>query len=217
MKPIFNINGLVSWEEQEILIRENLVSELALLVKESLSAINRAWSFHRTETPILTPTLLVLDEYAQDTFQMAEVSLRPETTKGSYAVAWDILESHNKIKLPLCVWQAGKSFRREQDKTLKNMRLKEFWQLEFQCIYSKDTGADYKTPVIHALAQYLDASIVPSDRLPSYSIETTDLEINGMEVASVSTRVDFSDANLVLEIAIGLDRLVYQRLRHERE
>jgi glycyl-tRNA synthetase len=68
--------------------------------------------------------------------------------------------------------------------------------------------------------------IIPSDRLPSYSQITSDVEVdNGdkwMEVCSISRRTDFPDKlrfitkkgviekdALVLEIAIGLDRCVY--------
>ena len=72
----------------------------------------------------------------------------------------------------------------------------------------------------------LPARVVISDRLPSYSEITMDIEVhNGyqwMEVCSTSRRKDFpqklvvsgkkgnteKDA-LVLEIAIGLDRLLY--------
>ena len=64
---------------------------------------------------------------------------------GSYAYAKHLLNTHNdtKVRMPLVVWQHGKSFRREQDQPTKFMRLKEFHQLEFQCIYSLTTGADY--------------------------------------------------------------------------
>lgn len=56
-----------------------------------------------------------------------------------------------------------------------------------------------------------EARIVPSDRLPGYSLHTDDIEVNfngrWTEVASISTRTDFEGAQ-VLEIAIGIDRLV---------
>jgi glycyl-tRNA synthetase len=72
----------------------------------------------------------------------------------------------------------------------------------------------------------LPTRIVPSDRLPAYSEITMDVEVdNGdkwMEVASISRRTDFpGTVSLtgksgtrqlevkVLEIAIGLDRCVY--------
>ncbi|MBP2445589.1 glycyl-tRNA synthetase [Rhizobium leguminosarum] len=73
----------------------------------------------------------------------------------------------------------------------------------------------------------LPTRIVPSDRLPAYSEVTMDVEIdNGdkwMEVSSISRRTDFPQRYgsqlkrgpaidhdvLVLEIAIGLDRCVY--------
>lgn len=34
--------------------------------------------------------------------------------------------NHSKTRLPLCVWQAGRSYRREQEQPTKQMRLKEF-------------------------------------------------------------------------------------------
>ena len=53
---------------------------------------------------------------------------------------------------------------------------------------------------------------VESDRLPSYSESTLDIEVpyNGewKEVASCSIRNDFSEDTRVAEIAIGMDRLV---------
>ena len=73
----------------------------------------------------------------------------------------------------------------------------------------------------------LPTRLVASDRLPAYSQVTTDVEVdNGdkwMEVCSISRRTDFPQAArfatkgggareveiLVLEIAIGLDRCVY--------
>jgi glycyl-tRNA synthetase len=74
---------------------------------------------------------------------------------------------------------------------------------------------------------HLPTRIVPSDRLPAYSETTMDVEVdNGdkwMEVCSISRRTDFpmryrtqtrkgevhEHEVRVLEIAIGLDRCVY--------
>ncbi len=213
MNPIFS-NGLVWWDEISITLRQNYIEQLTVIVKKSLMDINPAWQFVRVETPLLTPSDLVIGEYTDDVFKVTEsLCLRPETTKGSYTVAKQLLEQHNKIKLPLCVWQSGKSFRNEQDKTLKNVRLKEFYQLEFQCIYSNTTAVNYKEKVIEVLKNYLKCSVEESDRLPSYSTETTDLIIDGMEIASISLRNDFSNETIVLELAFGLDRLVYQHTK----
>lgn len=68
----------------------------------------------------------------------------------------------------------------------------------------------------------LPTRIVLSDRLPDYSIKTIDVEVwNGdkwMEICSCSLRKDFpakpkvrgkEQDCLVLEIAIGIDRLIY--------
>lgn len=53
---------------------------------------------------------------------------------------------------------------------------------------------------------------VESDRLPSYSESTLDIETNyrddWKEIASCSIRTDFSEDTRVCEIAIGLDRLI---------
>jgi glycyl-tRNA synthetase len=75
----------------------------------------------------------------------------------------------------------------------------------------------------------LPTRIVPSDRLPAYSEVTMDVEVNNgdkwMEVCSISRRTDFPiryrSVNrkqeerehdvFVLEIAIGLDRCLYNR------
>jgi glycyl-tRNA synthetase len=160
------------------------------------------------------------------------LALRPETTPGSYVYAQHLLNTHSGARLPLCVWQTGKSFRRESDQVTKNMRLKEFYQQEFQCLYTADTGNDYhammQEPVRKLVAETisLPTRVVPSDRLPSYSQVTVDVEVNNgdrwMEICSISRRTDFPQKSrvqtrtgpvekdvLVLEVAIGLDRCVY--------
>jgi glycyl-tRNA synthetase len=165
----------------------------------------------------------------------SELVARPETTPSTYAWMIDQLLGHTKVKLPWCVWQSGKSFRAEQDQVLKNMRLKEFYQMEFQCAYSADTANDYHAGCLEPVrcmigsAVGLPTRIVESDRLPSYSLTTMDIEVDTgerwMEVCSISKRIDFPIKNryqtktkewketdiLVLEIAIGLDRCVNAR------
>lgn len=123
----------------------------------------------------------------------------------------------------MVVRQHGKSFRNEQDKVSKNMRLKEFYQLEFQIIYSSATANDYHTLIVEivrdTLSRYFAVQTVPSDRLPDYSEKTTDIEIidNKMEICSISQRKDFftitpqgqKEYHKVVEVAIGTDRLLY--------
>jgi glycyl-tRNA synthetase len=161
-----------------------------------------------------------------------DLVLRPETTPSTYVYMSHVLAAHAKVRLPLCVWQAGKSFRREQDQATKHVRLKEFWQMEFQCAYAADTANDYHSAILEPVRRMLAAvtrlptRIAPSDRLPAYSEITMDVEVdNGdkwMEVASISRRTDFPGTVAVtgksatrqievkvLEIAIGLDRCVY--------
>jgi glycyl-tRNA synthetase len=146
------------------------------------------------------------------------LALRPETTMGSYAAAKYLLTSHLKIRMPLVVWQHGKSFRREQDQPTKHMRLKEFYQLEFQIMYSPTTKNDYSIELIPTVREMVQDMIGPcriedSDRIPNYALWTKDVvcEKTGMEVCSISRRTDF-DLGDVLEVAIGTDRCVHNFL-----
>ena len=241
MLNLYDVNGLVAWDEREIRLRETMISHFADEVRIFLRSVNPAWDVRRAEAPLLTPRALIspaygnADIWAQDrlTAHEAELVLRPETTASTYAYMQQLLNTHTGVRMPLCVFQAGKSFRREQDQVTKHMRLKEFWQMEFQCAYTADTANDYHAaclePVRKMIASVIPmpTRIVPSDRLPAYSQTTMDVEVdNGdkwMEVCSISRRTDFPQkarfANrkneivekdvLVLEIAIGLDRCVY--------
>ena len=210
-------------------------------VRSFLRSVNPAWDVRRVEAPALTPRALISDAYTnadiwaqeQLTETEAPLVLRPETTPSTYVYMQHILGNHSRTRLPLCVWQAGRSYRREQEQPTKHMRLKEFWQLEFQCAYTADSGNDYHAAALEPVRRMIAAliplptRIVPSDRLPAYSQTTVDVEVdNGdkwMEVCSISRRTDFPERYrtqpkkgpaveqdvLVLEIAIGLDRCVY--------
>jgi len=243
MHNLFNVNGLIFWDAQEIRIRKFIQNELLHGVSKILLAQNSAWNFHEIEAPLLTPSDLINPNYTSADIWVqshSHLTLRPETTASSYAYV-DYLLNSNLAKPPLIVWQSGKSFRREQDQVTKNMRLKEFYQQEFQCVYAADTLNDYQEAVYKPLADLvqsiiaLPTRVVDSDRLPSYSMRTLDIEVKNsdkwMEVCSISKRTDlttkatFAAKNktivkdlLVLEIAFGLDRLVYnynQRAHHE--
>jgi len=233
MEHVYNANGLPFWGEQEILTRNYLIESFAGQVKHILLSANKAWSFHRIESPCLIPQELINSEYTEEQVFVTSNSfvLKPETTPASYAYAEKLLGSQ-QILPPFVVWQASKSFRREQDQATKNMRLKEFYQQEFQCIFTEDTKNDYFSYCLEFLREAilthlcLDTRIVESDRLPSYSLKTMDIEVlskdKWMEVVSISLRKDvpfkvrFKDQEkslLNLEIAIGLDRCVYNKLR----
>lgn len=218
MKPIFEHNGLVWWSEEEIHTRRMVFDYFVRNIKAALLNINQAWRFFECETPVLMPLISVSESYdTEDFFNLDDLALRPETTYGSYEVAKRILEQKNR--LPVCVYQQGKSFRNEQDKALSNMRLKEFWQLEFQCLYSVNTANDYQSAMLPILQDIFErllgqCGIVASDRLPAYSLRTMDIMHNSMELASVSLRKDYSDEIRVLEIAIGLDRVVHWHMNN---
>ena len=142
------------------------------------------------------------------------------------------MNTYSGTKPPFVVWQVGKSFRREQTQPTKYCRFKEFYQMEFQCIYTTDTANDYHANILEPVRKMIEhvikkpTRIVESDRLPSYSEITMDIEVDTgerwMEVCSISRRTDFpakakfstkkglvKKSLYVLEVAIGLDRCVY--------
>ena len=234
MNRLCEVNCLVFWTDKEIRLRRMFESFFSSKLQKALLETNPAWKFHRIEAPQLTPRKLINPNYTNDDVwvQSDDLVLRPETTPGSYRFAEYLLSSGKPEKPPFVVWQSGKSFRKEQDQVSKNMRLKEFYQQEFQCLYTADTKNDYHSAIIEPVRQMISAMVglpsrtVPSDRLPSYSLKTIDVEVdNGdkwMEVCSISLRTDFSTKArfetkkgivekdmLVLEVAIGLDRCVY--------
>ena len=217
------------WSEEELNFRDLVVSQLHSTIERSLKGINKAWSFRRTEGPTLIPSHMVAPGYTSNDIWYLEsglanhsLTMRPETTASSYMMAEHILgtnEGERKKKMPLCVWQVGKSYRRETSDGANAAKLRffEFTQAEWQCIYGTNTMADYRATVLPALMDKVAwltnraVRVVPSDRLPDYSLQTDDIEVNfnhrWTEVASISTRTDFKDAQ-VLEIAFGLDRIV---------
>ena len=218
MLTLYNVNGLVVWTDQEILARRWVEHRVVSGLQDVLKSQNRAFDFFQCEVTQLTPRDRVNPNYtADDVFVVADdLVLRPETTMGSYAYARHLLNPHGdrKVRLPFVVWQHGKSFRHEQDQPLTKMRLKEFYQLEFQVLYDVRTGNDYGVAVIPAVQKLLESFVgpcrtEPSDRLPDYAESTTDVvcERTEMEVCSISRRKDFDGARC-LEVAIGTDRVV---------
>lgn len=227
-KSLYGLGGLRFWTEEEILARDQATALLALTMRQTLTRINSAWSFHRVDGPLLTPRPFISPAYTDDdVFALVaplgdqSAALRAETTASSYLYAEHLMAS-GQTKMPTCIWQAGKSFRRETSDGARpsTLRYNEFYQLEFQCIYNVSTKADYRgvvEPAIQTAIRQITLAqtsrMVESDRLPSYSVSTRDVEIlwkgEFKEVASISTRTDFNRENtVVLEVAIGLDRLV---------
>lgn len=233
MDALYGKGGLPFWTETEIMIRDHAISQLYMAVGSALSRLNSAWSFHRVEGPLLTPRQHISAAYDDnDIFMLAgklgedAAALRAETTASSY-LALEAMLKRGAVRFPVCVWQAGKSFRVEASDgaTASNLRYNEFYQLEFQCAYKANSKADYRAAVEPAVAEAIrkitgarETRIIPSDRLPSYSEMTNDIEVpythpgsseKWKEMCSISTRTDFPMEDVrVLEVAIGLDRLV---------
>ena len=147
MQKVYAPNGLLFWTEQDIKWRNRAVEQIKDALEQTLLSMNSAFKFVQIEATLLTPDELINPGYTnQDVYRLGDgLTLRPETTMGSYAAATLLLDNYNQIKLrpPIVVWQHGKSFRREQDQATKFMRLKEFYQLEFQILFSPTTAKDY--------------------------------------------------------------------------
>ena len=220
--PLFAAT-LPVWTEAEIEAREAFQIIAAGTVRRALIKINPAFRVQRFEGPCLTPAAHMNAAYSyRDVFVTNHIyagdplSLRAETTASTYAAIRAL-----GPKLPFCGWQVGKSFRRELNDgaSASRLRFNEFWQQEFQAVYRADTKADYRAAVIDAIVPQIEtftrcnARVIESDRLPSYSVSTLDIEVrlpNGQwrEIASCSIRTDYADGILVSETAIGLCRIV---------
>jgi glycyl-tRNA synthetase len=239
MKTLYNVNSLVIWEEKDIRLKRWIEDSIKEEIKTILLSLNPRWEFFQIEAPSLIPLDLINDNYTSEDVWIQETKsdtdvklvLKPETTPSSYIYAEYLLDN-NRVLPPFVVWQTSKSFRREQDQTIKHMRLKEFTQTEFQCIYSADTLNDYQERVLEPIRKMFEdiismpCRIIESDRLPDYSLRTMDIEVwnedKWMEICSISKRKDFTKKAtfsvkskvvekelLVLEIATSSDRIVY--------
>jgi glycyl-tRNA synthetase len=243
MKTIYeNSKGLVHWTEREIKARERFTQFFADEISAFLRNENKMWEIERTEGPIMIPRSMINPNYtdedlwtfAQHTPDETSFAARPETTPATYAWMVNRLQNKEGLSLPYCCWQIGKSFRNEENDAIRlsQVRLREFYQMEFQCAYGESTKNDYQEKCLEPVRLMLEKSmnrptrIVESDRLPSYSIKTMDIEVDcghrWMEVCSISLRTDFpikfeyhnkkmekqSTGVYVLEIAIGMCRVV---------
>lgn len=161
---LYEIESLRFYDESEIELRDMIITRISNTVKRTLLGVNSAWKFFRVEGPILTPRNFVSSSYDEDDIFMTQIEkassrlvLRPETTASSYAYARKMCAGN---KLPLCIWQSGKSFRVEKSDgaTAAKLRFNEFYQLEFQCIYSVGTKADYRDYLIRGISKDIDVS-----------------------------------------------------------
>ena len=215
-------NGFVLHSDHDIRIRGFLIEDISRRLEEGFKKLNRAVNFIRIETPCVVPDHVV-EQHQKSDFPVWSVDnkdhvgklfLRPETTRGTYEAFHMLFPQANNLRkqLPLCLWQAGKSFRIEQDKAFRNLRFKEFYQLEFQLAYGEGTAANYHAAAISIMSDILRriysniGIVITGAETPFYSKETTDLFIGDHEVVAISSRTDFEHP--VVEIACGLDRLV---------
>jgi glycyl-tRNA synthetase len=229
---LYDTAGLRAWRQDEIRLRNRIKDALVNTVESSLLDLNQMWRFEEVDTPVMMPRELLSSAYSdddvfllKDSIAGKEYALRAETTLGSYLIAKHMI-SNTRAKPPLCVYTMGQSFRQERSDgaTAAKMRLNAFYQLEFQCIYAEGTTAPIAQTLRDALVQTVlqftgPVHLIESDRLPSYSEETYDIEVwqkdrnEYREVASTSLRTDFPSIPgqrpcRVFEVAFGMDRMV---------
>jgi len=214
MRSCFS-NATVAWNESEITRRENLIREIPVLLLAAWTELNPAVRMERCETPVLTPSDR-LEGHLKSGFNLigpcgTRGYLRPETTAGTYeAFSQRFEESVLKKRLPYCLWQAGLSFRDEQNAdTMRatRLRLVQFYQIEFQLFASHGSKAPYLENALSTLIHHYGGEVVIPTDLPHYSEKTLDWHLQGLEVAGCSIRKDWP-YGMVFEVAIGLDRLV---------
>jgi glycyl-tRNA synthetase (class II) len=221
--------GFVLYNETDLKARSTIVEIFGHNLHRELTQLNRAVRFTQIETPMLThrEALKGHEETGFDLVKasfakhgLSEMYLRPETTFGTYAAfraLWP-MEPERKKQMPICLWQYGKSFRDEQSRPMAELRFKEFYQLEYQLFFSRDTKADYFKACTFATAQAVHSvtgketqqmDVLGAD-LAHYSARTTDMYVlageTAIEVAAISERRDFEGAQVV-EVSVGLDRL----------
>lgn len=240
METLYGINGFPFWNEKEIRDREMIRDYFDRTMRTTILDINPGVDIRMVEAPTLIRWADINPGYTEEDIWVIKeeelghrfdgMVLRPETTPGTYFVAKDLL-NRRAIKPPFCLYQCGKSYRREQEHPSKYMRLREFYQMEWQWLYTEDTANDYHAAILEPVRKMIadmvgkDTRLTPSDRLPGYSQITTDVEVwldRWMELASISRRFDFSEKArfqtkkgevekglLNVEVAIGLDRCLY--------
>jgi hypothetical protein len=208
-------NATVWWSEGEIVKRNCLIDRCVSIVGSTWLSLNRAIHLRQIETPIMTPEDQLKGHVVSgfDLIGHDHGYLRPETTAGAYSVMSRMFPMMSQLKknLPICLWQVGKSFRDEaKPDTMRatKLRLREFWQLEFELFTAEGTKCDYLKPVCDELCRVFGGSIIEcsKDQLPHYSSRTLDWQVDGLEVAGCSQRTDWP-YGMVFEVSIGLDRL----------
>jgi glycyl-tRNA synthetase (class II) len=231
---LYDLGGLRFWTPEEVIMRNKIKAQLVETVSNTLLDLNQMWRILEVEAPLMMPVSRMSAAYeSTDVFMLQDApggderwALRAETTDGTYLMAEHLLRT-TSIKAPLCIYQTGKSYRRETSDgaTAAKLRFNEFYQLEFQCIFGTTTTAPIAETLRTALLPVVsrltarEARMVESDRLPSYATETIDIEVktddgDWREIASTSRRTDFPEIpgfkyqNTCFEVAFGLDRLV---------
>jgi hypothetical protein len=223
MEQIFT-NATVSWNEFEITRREALIREIPALLIDTWRQLNPAVKMERCESPMLVPASK-LQSHIETGFDLLKVQserdlyLRPETTVGTYEVFNARFPDLGQMKkyLPFCMWQVGCSFRDEKKAdTMRasQLRLIQFYQMEFQLFTSHGTKAPYLQAALERLTKVYGGTTVTATELPHYSDLTMDWMMNDLEVAGCSVRKDWPHG-VVFEVAIGLDRLVAMQTKKD--
>ena len=123
MEPLYDTNGLVLWDEAEIAAREHLTAHLAREIRKPPPLDHSGVAVLPSGSPTLTPRGLINPNYGDAdlwTQPDTDLVLRPERRWAAALYARKLLADKGGL-MPFCIWQAGKSYRKEQDKSLAKM------------------------------------------------------------------------------------------------
>lgn len=217
-------NGFVFYNSSDIKARGIIIDMFTETLEKRLTTLNPAVRFIQVETPISTPESM-LRKHEETGFELVPVEyhkgsmyLRPETTAGTLHMLEHLypLKKQFKKRLPLVLFQHGKSFRNEQARPFGELRFREFYQLEYQLVAAEDSMAPYFETIVDAVTAAVDQACNKEttgtvvEDLAHYAKRTTDIHIDTYEVAAVSERNDM-EGYLVFEASIGLDRVTALR------
>ena len=217
MRKVYDTPSLPFYNELDLILKDYIEAVVGLGVKTTLLGFDKSWAMHQIQSPLLIPkseTNLDYEDYKL--FSLDDYHLRPETTEATYAYA-RLMAKQETFSLPVCYWQHSRSARPDEP-SMDNIYMKEFYQLEYQCLFRAqdiDYTARMAEQVLNTI-EFLSKSevrMVKVEEAPTYANVVYDIEIEyrgrWIEVASVLERTDTGIQDTWnLEVGIGTDRLI---------
>lgn len=240
-------NGFPYWTEHEIETRDRFIIANKIAMQSMFSTIFRnPVAMKRIEGPVIMPEAWLSPRYTGREEEVYDLEspygsiLRPETTPVTFEYIRQLMRHPSLLQTPFCIWQAGLSFRRELNAPESDVRLKQFYQQEFQIVMERSRVGEIRIDhrvvellthhfcnLLGTTTQWIKPTVTPRYADDAIDIEAYDPCTNRyVEIVSITIRNDLDVLipsmpdppvpleqlqAVVLEIAIGLDRLVHIR------